>query len=336
MNLVTGATGLLGSHLLVELAQRGEAIRALYRSAAKRERTKHVFFFYVGESAQSLWDRIEWFQGDILDVVALEEAMQGCARVYHCAALVSFNRRDFQRMIKVNRQGTQQVVDVALHLKIEKLVHVSSTAVFTRNREIEDELISESSKWISGQETSGYAISKYNAEREVWRGVEEGLTAVIINPSLLIGAGHWNDSSLKIFRTVSEGFPFHTAGSNAFVDARDVAKCMVMLMHGPFHDQRFLCTGTNISFKDALYTIADVLHKPRPSRFANKWMTGLAWRFSWLKSLFSQDQTLTKESAESAMRKTRYDSSSIQAALSFEFTPFRESVENAVRGRIDQ
>lgn len=334
MNLVTGATGLLGSHLLIELTRRGEKVRALYRSETKKSQTKQLFDITFGNESVQYWNQIEWFLGDVLDVVGLEDAMIGCSRVYHCAALVSFNRRDFSQMIKVNRRGTQHVVDLALHLNIEKLVHVSSTAVFTRNKELEEEMISEDSKWVSGQETSGYAISKYNAEREVWRGIEEGLNAVIINPSLMLGSGNWNDSSLKILRTVSEGFSYHTAGSNAFVDARDVAFCMVELMHGPYQRDRFLCTGTNITFKEALYTMAEVMGKPVPSKLATSWMSGLAWRLSWLKGLFTKNQTLTRESATSAQRKTSYDSTKIIKALDFEFRPFKETVEYAVSNRI--
>src|SRR6185295_8650851 len=175
--LVTGGTGFLGMQLLRELVKRGEKVRAIKRSGSTS--------FLEEEFTR----QIEWVEGDVLHIPALEEAMSDCEKVYHCAAVVSFLPKDHERIMKVNVEGTANVVNVALEKKIKKLVHVSSVAAIGSSRN--DEVVNESTEWESGN--SNYALSKFLGEREVWRGIAEGLNAVIVNPSLIIGAGNWNE-----------------------------------------------------------------------------------------------------------------------------------------------
>ena len=228
MIFVTGGTGLLGSHLLISLTRRTNSIRAIYRSEKKIEQLKCVFKFYYPENWQSYFKKIEWLKGDILDVPFLQESMKNFSQVYHCAALVSFHKRDFNLCMKINREGTANVVNVCLENRIDKLCYVSSTAAIGGDDFIEN---NENRKWKTTPSTSGYSISKYSAEKEVWRGIEEGLDAVIVNPCVILGAGNWNDSSLTIFRTMRKGVKFYPPGSNAQVDARDVAEIMCRLMN---------------------------------------------------------------------------------------------------------
>jgi len=335
MILVTGGTGLLGSHLLFRLACDGRKLRAIYRDAKKTERVRRLFTYYDPQQAEALWQQIEWIDCDVLDIVGLEEAMTGCEEVYHCAATVSFLRRDFNTMMKINRRGTANIVNLALDLNIRKLAYVSSTSAVGKDPQQAGKPVVETNKWVQSPETSGYAISKYSAEKEVWRGVEEGLNAVIINPSVILGPGSWQESSLTIFRTIAGGFKYYTSGANAFVDVRDVAKALVQLMESDITAQRFLCTGTNIHFKALFELIAAEIGVKAPNRHAGKFLSGVAWRLAWLKSLFTGKRTLTKETAESAQTETNYDSSKLVKALDFRFTPIADTIRNAVEGRLD-
>ena len=333
MVFVTGGTGLLGSHLIYSLVTSGEKVRATFRDASKIQRVSSLFDFY---SSAHLFDQIEWLSCDVLDVVTLETAMKGCDEVYHCAAQVSFLSKDFQSMLKINREGTANVVNCALSLSVERFCYVSSTAAIGKTSDALDTyFVVETNKWIPTDPHSGYAISKYVAENEVWRGIEEGLNAVIINPSVIIGPGSWNESSLTIFRTLSKGLKFYTAGSNAFVDVRDVVKAMRLLIKTPssFH-QRYLCTGTNTSFLNLFQLIAKEMKIKPPSLFAGKFLSGLAWRISSFIGWFTGKVAITKDSAKSAQSKVIYDSNKLISTLNFQFKSLEETIQHAVSGRL--
>lgn len=335
MIFVTGGTGVLGSHLLYQLRLENKAVRAIYRDESKIEHVRRLFAFYNPEKADLLFSGIEWIRCNVLDVVSLEEAMTGCETVYHCAAFVSFNKRDFYEMMKINRRGTANIVNIALDLKYKKLCFVSSTAAVSVNEEHPEEALVETNKWIQNPDTSGYAISKYSSEKEVWRGVEEGLDAVIINPGMILGPGNWNESSLTILRTISKGFSFYTDGSNAFVDARDVAEAMVLLMDSEIVNERFLCTGTNISFRKLFELAAKEMNVKGPTIHAGPFLSNLARRIDAFKSIFTGQRTLTRETVRSAQSVTKYSSDKLKKALNFEFRSLEETIQNAVKGRMD-
>jgi nucleoside-diphosphate-sugar epimerase len=333
MILVTGATGLLGSHLIFRLTQEQDGIRALYRDESRIELVKEVFRYYSPTEYQSLFDKIQWVKGDILDVVSLEDAIEGIKIVYHCAGMVSFEKKHFHQMIKINREGTANVVNTSLAFGVEKLCFVSSTAAIGGEP---GTVTTEDSKWKQTPTTSGYSISKYSAEKEVWRGVEEGLDCIIVNPSVFFGAGNWDDSSLTIFRTVASGLRFFTKGQNGFVDARDVADIMIKLTNNSsIKNKRFLCVGHNIRFDELLSMIALKLGKKPPTINPPKWLMGLTWRFSWMFSKFKgKSAAITRASARTAFNVMEYDNSKIKGTLSFEFRSVEEMIENTVKGRI--
>jgi len=333
MVFVTGGTGLLGSHLIYSLVTSGEKVRATFRDVSKIQRVSSLFDFY---SSSHLFDQIDWISCDVLDVVTLETAMIGCNEVYHCAAKVSFLSRDFQSMLKINREGTANVVNCALSLSVERFCYVSSTAAVGKTMDTSGTyFVVESNKWDPTEPHSGYAISKYVSENEVWRGIEEGLNAVIINPSVIIGPGNWNESSLTIFRTLSKGLKFYTSGSNAFVDVRDVVKAMRSLINTPssFH-QRYLCTGNNTSFLNLFQLIAKEMKIKPPSLFAGKFLSGLAWILSSFIGWFTGKVTITKDSAKSAQSKVIYDSNKLISTLNFQFKSLEETIQHAVSGRL--
>ena len=335
MIYVTGGTGLLGSHLLIELTKEKSAIRAIYRSEEKRIQTRQLFKFYYPEDWETKFAQIEWVKGDILDVPFLLESMQDCEYIYHCAALVSFHKNDFNRLIKINREGTANIVNACLELNVKKLCYVSSTAAIGSSTNSSDDLISEKTKWKNTPTTSGYSISKYNAEREVWRGIEEGLNAIMVNPCVILGAGNWNDSSLTIFRTLEKGLKFYPPGSNATVDARDVSTVMIALMKSDIHSDRFLCIGSNQSFYDLMSEIAKQLNVKSPTIKTGRFIVEVARRFSWFFSLFSSKKpSITKETVQSLFGNSFYDNTKIKKAIGYEFKPLNETIENAIKGRI--
>lgn len=345
MIYVTGGTGLLGSHLLVELTKEDNTIRAIYRSENKLNQTKKIFQYYFSDNWENHFSKIEWVKGNILDIPFLMESMTNCEYVYHCAALVSFHKGDFNRLVKLNREGTANIVNVSLALRIKKLCYVSSTAaigtstssvpISTSSTSNATELISEKTKWKNTPTTSGYSISKYNAEREVWRGIEEGLNAVMVNPCVILGAGNWNDSSLTIFRTLQKGLKFYPPGKNATVDARDVAEIMVHLMNSDIQAERFLCIGSNQSFYELMSEISKQLNVKTPSIKTSRFVVEIARRITWFLSLFSSKKpSITKETVQSLFGERAYDNSKIKAAIGFEFRSLEDTVSNAIKGRI--
>lgn len=335
MILVTGSTGLIGSHLLYKLTSNNTLqIRALYRNPSKIEKVKSLFKYYDPLNGLERFNSIEWFSCDVLDIIQLQDAFIGVSKIYHCAAEVSFQRSGYTKMLKINREGTANVVNLALENPNSRLLFVSSTSAVSKDLDHPNAPVVETNKWVQQKDTSKYAITKYSGEKEVWRGIEEGLNAIIINPSMVLGAGNWNESSLTILKTIEKGLKFYTKGSNAFVDARDVADAMVLMMESSIHKERFLVTGTNISFKDAFSLIAKKMGKKEASIYASPFLSGLVWRFYAFMSIFGVQPTITKETAASAHRNTLYDSSKFTSTFKFTFRSFEDTINNAIRGRI--
>lgn len=329
MIFVTGATGLLGTHVLVELTGRGQAVRALKRSSSDLSALHSVFNYYFKDNASEKLKLIEWAEGDVLDIISLQNAIQGCDVVYHCAALVSFRKKDFNRLIKINKEGTANVVNVCLSARVNHLCYVSSTA--TIGKIPGKEMLDESCKFIPSHENSGYAVSKFLAETEVWRGIEEGLPAVIINPCVILGPGNWNESSVTIFRKIRDGLKFYTPGSNAFVDARDVAYILCELSDKKIFNDRFLVIGENLSYQNLFNQIASAFQVKAPSVCAKPWMAAIYWRLeAFLSFILRKKPTITRETARSAMSSVSYSNKKICLQLDFKFRGMNDTISNAV------
>jgi dihydroflavonol-4-reductase len=322
MILVTGGTGLVGSHLLFDLAQKGEKVRALKRKNSDLTFVKNLF-----SSHPNLFEKIEWVEGDVLDIFSLEEAINGISKVYHCAAMVSFIPAEAEQMMKINITGTANVVNLCLENKIEKLCYVSSVSAI--NRINEDETIDENSQWAISKRNSNYAISKYGAEREVWRGSVEGLNAVIVNPAIILGPGNWKTGSTALFPQIWKGVKFYTDGTTGFVDVRDVTKAMILLMESEIHSERFIVSSENLNFKKIFDRIAEGLGKPKPFMYANGWMRSVAWRGEALKSfLFHTKPFITKETAFAAHKKVHFSNEKIKKAIGIDFIPVQKTIKD--------
>ncbi len=309
MILVTGGTGLVGSHLLYDLAKQGKRIRVLKRASSNISNVKKVFSYY-SVTPDELLKLIEWYDADILDIHSLIEAMQDITEIYHCAAMVSFNPKDEVEMMRVNVEGTINMVNAALEKKVQKFCHVSSIASIGKPENVSE--YDETMFWKNSPDNSNYSISKYNAEREVWRGAEEGLNVVIVNPSLIIGAGNWTQSSSNMFTKAYKGIKFYTDGTNGFVDVRDVVNIMVRLMGNNIFAERFLLNAENKTYKYFFDLIHEQFGNPKPSIKANKFLSSFAWRMEKLRYLLvGSNPLITKETARSANRKSAYSNKKI-------------------------
>ncbi|MFM6935992.1 MAG: NAD-dependent epimerase/dehydratase family protein [Flavobacteriales bacterium] len=330
MILVTGATGLLGSHLLIQLTEKGDSCRALYRDKTKIPLVKALFDYYLKAKAEEQWKLVEWVPCDLLNLSELEEAIQGADYVYHCAALVSFFKADFESCIKNNRIATANVVNFALKYPVKKLCYVSSTAAIGTNSK---GLSTEKNKWEPGSEVSGYSVSKFLAEKEVWRGIEEGLNAVIINPCVIFGPGDWNNSSLEIFKAAKKGMPFYPPGSNAIVDARDVSNAMILLMDSSIQKERFLCTGPNLRFYDLFSRLSIKLGKTKP-RFSSPKYIALFYALinELLGHVTGKRSGVSIESVHSGYKNISYDRSKLEQAISISFHSLDETIDNVING----
>lgn len=334
MILVSGSTGLLGSHLLYALTSSGKNVRAMYRSEAKKDLVKKVFAVYNTATATDNFNRIEWVKADVLNISSLEEVFQNVEIVYHLAGKVSYEQKDFQKMMKINREGTANMVNFSIAFGVKQFCHISSTSAVSINYENRKAPLIEANKWVQTTKTSGYAISKYSAEKEVWRGIEEGLNAIIINPSIILGAGDWKESSLKIVGLADKEFPFYSTGANAIVDVRDVVFCMINAIDKNIPSDRYLCTGHPTSFHNLMNLLADEMGKKRPKWKTNALLSTSALFLDFLQGIFTNKRTLTKESIRTASSVTTYDSSKIKNQLQFEFRPIEETITFTVQGKI--
>lgn len=329
MNLVTGGTGLLGSHLLYSLVKAGEKVRAIKRRSNNLETVRKLFEYY-SPGEKELFGKIEWVDGDILDVFSLEEAMLGVDWVYHCAAMVSFSPKDADEMLKINGEGTANVMNMAIEKGIKKVCHVSSIA--SLGRETSTGLIDEECWWKDAPGNSNYAKSKYASEREAWRAAEEGLNVVIVNPSIIIGPGNWEKGSSKMFQTSARGLKYYSEGTSGFVDVRDVVKFMMKLMESNITKQRFLLNGGNSSFRDFFDRIHDNFGVKRPGVKAGMFLTELAWRMDTFRSFISGGSPLiTKESARSAHNKYSFSNKKIKEAFSMDFIPVNQMIDDTCK-----
>ena len=311
MILVTGGAGLLGTELITQLLSSGKQVRALYN----RTPLQH---FPSGS--------LEQIQCDILDVIGLEDAMKGVEQVYHCAGMISFVRARRRQMFRINVEGTANVVNAALDEGVKKMVHVSSVSALGRIRE--NGQVNESMNWTEATSNSRYGHSKYLAEMEVWRAIGEGLQAVIVNPVLILGAGDWNGGSVKIFKSVYDELPWYTDGVSGFVDVRDVARSMILLMESDIHTQRFIISAENRTFHEVFCLIAKAFDKRPPHKKVTPFLASLVAKWEAVNSHFTgKEPLITKETAATAMAKVYFDNGKLKEYLpGFNYRPIEETI----------
>ncbi|MEP7256070.1 MAG: NAD-dependent epimerase/dehydratase family protein [Ferruginibacter sp.] len=314
MILVTGGSGLLGTELIAQLLAQGRQVRAIYNKTP-------LYEFKSGNLQQ--------LQCDILDVIGLEAAMKGIEQVYHCAAIVTFNPKLKHEMFKINIEGTANVVNAALDAGVKKMVYVSSVSALGRIREKEP--VNESMNWTEETSNSNYGQSKYFAEMQVWRGIGEGLDAVIVNPVIMLGAGDWKNGSSKLFKNAYDEFPWYTNGISGFVDVRDVANAMIQLMSSNITAQRFILSAENRAYRDIFNLMANAFAKKQPRKEATAFMAKIVWRWEVIKNLFTgKEPLITKETAKTAMAKVNFDNSKLKKYLpEFKYRKIEDTITDS-------
>ncbi|MGJ8665641.1 MAG: NAD-dependent epimerase/dehydratase family protein [Patiriisocius sp.] len=331
MILVTGGTGLLGSHLLYFLLQEHDTVRAIYRETSNREKLKQIFMYYTSEisEVEKIYNRIEWVQADINTIPELEVAFKGITHVYHAAALISFDPKDFRKLKKTNIEGTANVVNLCLIHNIKKLCYVSS--IVTLGSTVDSSLIDEENDWNPEAHNNVYGITKYGAEMEVWRGTQEGLDAVIVNPGIVFGEGFWNTGSGVIMNIGSRGIPIYTGGGVGLVDVKDVVNAMQQLMQSEIINNRYILVAQNITYKDLMTKLAEVFNKKPPYKPIAKCKLMAFSKVDWFFNLvFRTRRKLLKATVNSLYDSSFYDNSKIKKDLDFKFIPFEETLNRVV------
>ncbi len=311
MILVTGGAGLIGAELIQQLLADGNRVRAIYNRTQLN--IQH--------------ENLEQVHCDILDVIALEHAFENIVKLYHCAGLVSFIPADESRLYKVNVEGTANIVNAAVNAGVKKMVHVSSVSAMGRIRQEEE--IHEGMYWTAKTSNSIYGHSKYLGEMEVWRGVAEGLEAVVVNPVIVLGPGNWNDGSTKIFKSAYEEFPWYTEGVSGFVDVRDVASVMLQLMESNVSGERFIISSGNHAFRDVYNNIANGFNKKPPHKKVTPFISKLVVMFGKMKQVFNgKPPLITKETAATAMAKVYFNNKKLLEFLpGFTYRPLTDTVD---------
>ena len=325
MILVTGGTGLVGSHLIYQLTLENNVIRATHRADSDIERVKLLFKFYSKDFNQ-LFKKIEWIEADLNNLSQLQDAFKDISFVYHCAAYISFDPSRYETLRRVNIRGTANIVNLCIKNKIKKLCHVSSVATLGYN--IKE--INENNYWDGNKHKSAYAISKYGAEMEVWRGVQEGVKSVIINPGVIIGPGFSKSAFGKIIKMVTKKKRFHTCGKTGYVDVRDIANIMIRLMNSKIENERYIIINKNLSYKKVIDMVSSNLGLKKKSTFVSKSKLKIALVFDLVSSKFlNKERKLSKALCKTLTRNFNYSSKKIKKSLNFEFTSILETFEKS-------
>ena len=324
MELITGGTGIVGAHVLLERIVAGARVRALYRTGSDRGTVRRVFRHYR-QDGEALFDRITWVPGDLHDMDALKEAMTGVRHVYHAAALVSFDPRDDRALHRMNAEGTANVVNAALAAGVERLCHVSSTAAI--GDAPAGELRHEDLPWTD-HGSSPYSLSKHAAELEVYRGIAEGLDAVIVNPCIVLGPGAPGRSSMTLVERLARGTRFFPPGSNAVVDARDVASIMAGLMERGASGERYLLVGAKVDYRTLFTALSGALGRPAPHHAVPGMVLQLAWRLEYIRSLFGGRPLITRHTVQSGIQRRAWSARKAEEALGIQFRGLDEMARN--------
>jgi nucleoside-diphosphate-sugar epimerase len=326
MILVTGANGLVGSHILFELVSRNKPVKALIRSVEKKDEIKKIFSYYT-DNYEQLISSVNWVNGDICDIDSLETAFNEVDEIYHTAAMVSFNPNRKHKIFRTNINGTKNIVDLALEKGIKKLAYISSVAALgsANNSEYIDENLS----YKPSEKNSNYAFSKFNAELEIWRGIAEGLNVCIINPTIILGPGKWNDGSSSFFKAIYNGLRLYPSGVNGFVDVRDVAKIIILLMEKEIFAEKFIVNSINTSYKELFNHINKNFGRHTKLIALPENIAKIAWRLEKIRSLIMhKEPIITKETIASAYKVSLYSNAKIIQKLNYQFIPFEQTIKD--------
>lgn len=324
MILVTGGTGLVGAHLLLQLLKTEDSVKAIHRPSSDLDKVKKVFSYYV-DNVDELYAKINWVVADVTDIPSLENAFVGVTHVYHCAALISFDPNDYLKLRRVNATGTANVVNFCLANNVEKLAYVSSIATIGKNEN--SPIVTEETDWNEA-DVNVYAITKYAAEMEVWRGTQEGLDAIIVNPGVILGPGYWNSGSGKFFSKTADGLKYYPPNGSGFVGVQDVVAICISLLQSSIKNERYIVVAKNATFKEVLGKIATAIGKPKPSKALKIWQLNILYKLDWLVHLFTRrGRKLSKMQVHGLKSQDIYENTKITKAIDFAYTDLDEVIK---------
>ncbi len=326
MILVTGGTGLVGSHLLLELVKSGKKVRAIHRKDSDLQAVKKVFSYYIpADEIDFLLSKIEWKEADLNNIPALTEAFTGITSVYHCAALISFDTSDEKALRKINIEGTANIVNLCVAFKIEKLCYISSIA--TMDISLGEKFVTENFTWNQEKYHNEYSISKHGAEIEVWRGTQEGVPAIILNPGVILGPGFWNTGSGQLFNKIDKGLNYHFPKTTGFVGVQDVVNAVITVMQSNIQNEQYIVVAENLSFTKVLGLVAESIQKPSPKKPLKPWMVFIGWIYQSISNfLFGTKKFITREDYKSLFKNSFYSSTKLKSEFSFKYTPIKEVI----------
>ncbi|WP_150451429.1 NAD-dependent epimerase/dehydratase family protein [Arenibacter lacus] len=323
MILVTGGTGLVGAHLLLRLLQTGNQVRAIHRETSNLKQVKKVFGYYSNE-ADYLFNKIDWVPADLMDLPALDHAFKDITHVYHCAALISFDPEDYELLRTVNIEGTKNIVNLCIAHGIKKLCYASSIA--TIGRTLDGKPATEETDWTNHR-ANVYALTKMDAELEVWRGTQEGVPSVIVNPGVIIGPGFWKSGSGLLFQNAYKARKFYPPGGTAFVAVEDVVTLMVQMMDSSIENERFIAIAENLSYKEILERLTKALNKPSPTIQLKFWQLEILWRLDKVASLLTRSRRrLSKNSVRSLRKVQQFSNSKSKEQLGHTYLALEDSI----------
>lgn len=324
MILVTGGTGLVGAHLLWHLTQKNKTVKAIHRKESDLKRVEKVFGYYT-ENAAELFQKINWIEADLNDIPSLETAFENVDYVYHAAAYISFDPSDYKKLVHINTNGTANIVNLCISHTIKKLAYVSTIGTIGKSLKGKD--ATEENEW-NAQDVNVYACSKYDAEMEVWRGSQEGLPVVMVNPGVIIGPGFWNSGTGTLFTTANKGYNYYLPGGTGFVAVNDVVQMLVQLMDSTIENERFIAVSESLTFQEILTLIAPELGKKIPQKELKLWQLELGRIAEIIKTTFTKKQrSITKKTISSLKHREIYNHQKIKNALNFTFEPIENSIK---------
>lgn len=323
MVLVTGGTGLVGAHLILRLLQSGVAVKAIHRKTSNLKEVEKVFGYYTGQAGE-LFQKIIWTEADLNDLPALDMAFKDITHVYHCAGLISFDPNEYELLRTINTEGTKNIVNLCIAHNVQKLCHVSSIAAIGRT--LDGRPVTEETDWTP-EGANVYALSKMDSELEVWRGSQEGLDIVIINPGVIIGPGFWGSGTGLLFQNGFKARKHYPPGGTGFVTVNDVTTLMVRLMDSSVTNENFIAVSENLSYKDILDRLAREFNKPGPSLPVKFWQLEIFWRVDKLINILTgRGRKLTKISVSSLRNRQLFDNQKTRDRLGHSF----ESLDSTI------
>ena len=333
MVFITGATGFLGAHLLFHLVKANEEVLALKRPTGNLDYIRDVFRTY-GEGEEKLLEKVQFVDGDVLDYQSLLNINYPIERIFHLAAMVSFVPADKEKVLTTNVYGTSNVVNFALEKQIPEIIYVSSVGAL--DPVSEEHTITEENFGNNPERNSNYARSKFQSELEIWRGVEEGLKAIVVNPSIILGPGMKDDGPGKIFKAVKKGLGFYPAGVTGFVDVRDTCRVILELMRNGVFNERFIVNEGNYSYKKLLSRIASDYNVSPPAKQLRPMWTSLFYKLDWLKTFLTGTKRLiSKELHRSMHSKSKFSNAKVKSELNFDFIPIEQTLQDSIEFLIE-